>query len=612
MSNLELSVPYEDQVLNINGNPITLEDILEDTSLYINSSLFPTPKDSAFPILDLPCTAEDAKANVTVLDLKAVYEKGQSRRKANSEQRLLNADVNLTATSQKQIQGICAYVERCPEAARILQDLNGRVPIDVTFSKKDPFQPIFLVNLDSVYVSHKGIKVYELSRVKGEERNIFRLIVVLHFLDGTTKEFTSKNFQVQSKKNQKSGQEEDSSSDRGYFGTPSPEHKRKRAKIEEPSPLGSLSSDLNSDNSIITAEVVTDRLEANSALIHQLQVEKPIVTQRGDIAYHFPMNKSDLDVPLEEGDVIGFFGEAHEKTHIEKLTYFNAFKAKMAGVVSRSAYLEAKTPAEDEEKATSDLVCVIGMVNVKVLGQVKNGERIYASMEHPGVAIPQSRVCDAVFKDAFLLGQTLTGQDAGPGEVSLVQSFVSVMLSISSSHVTRAVGDLREHVKEDLKNEVKQIKRKCVRGVGRWLLAGLIFAVLLAVLLYQLFAPGSELRYYRCRQGSIKGSEMWFTFTTHDVQIPRVHGIEFTFEKLKEKMDLTFGEMKFTDAHYYLNLDRCAYGGIRLVGSPIDGKEMVRGAEILAVNHNCTIVYYHSKKWTPYKSGRDIVCKFHT
>lgn len=97
-------------------------------------------------------------------------------------------------------------MERCPEAARILQDLNGRVPIDVTFSKKDPFQPIFLVNLDSVYVSHKGIKVYELSRVKGEERNIFRLIVVLHFLDGTTKEFTSKNFQVQSKKNQKSGQ----------------------------------------------------------------------------------------------------------------------------------------------------------------------------------------------------------------------------------------------------------------------------------------------------------------------------------------------------------------------------------------------------------------------
>lgn len=64
------------------------------------------------------------------------------------------------------------------------------------------------------------------------------------------------------------------------------------------------------------------------------------------------MNKSDLDVALGEGDVIGFFGEPHEKTHIEKLTYFNAFKAKMAGVVSRSAYLEAKTPADDEEKGS--------------------------------------------------------------------------------------------------------------------------------------------------------------------------------------------------------------------------------------------------------------------
>ena len=94
-------------------------------------------------------------------------------------------------------------MERCPEAARILQDLNGRVPLEVEYSKKEPFFTNFSVNLDSVYLSHKGIKVYELSRVKGEERNVFRLVVVLHFLDGTTTEFTSKQFQVQSKKNQK-------------------------------------------------------------------------------------------------------------------------------------------------------------------------------------------------------------------------------------------------------------------------------------------------------------------------------------------------------------------------------------------------------------------------
>ena len=56
-----------------------------------------------FPSLDLSYT-DDAKANVTILDLKDAYEKGQSRRKTNSEQRLLNADVHLKATAQKQIQ----------------------------------------------------------------------------------------------------------------------------------------------------------------------------------------------------------------------------------------------------------------------------------------------------------------------------------------------------------------------------------------------------------------------------------------------------------------------------------------------------------------------------
>ena len=32
-------------MLNVNGKPITLDDILEETSLYINSSLFPVPAD---------------------------------------------------------------------------------------------------------------------------------------------------------------------------------------------------------------------------------------------------------------------------------------------------------------------------------------------------------------------------------------------------------------------------------------------------------------------------------------------------------------------------------------------------------------------------------------
>lgn len=56
-----------------------------------------------FSSFDLSYT-EDTKSNVTILDLKDVYEKGQMRRNANSEQRLLDAEVHLMATSEKPIQ----------------------------------------------------------------------------------------------------------------------------------------------------------------------------------------------------------------------------------------------------------------------------------------------------------------------------------------------------------------------------------------------------------------------------------------------------------------------------------------------------------------------------
>ena len=104
------------------------------------------------------------------------------------------------------------------------------------------------------------------------------------------------------------------------------------------------------------------------------------------------------------------------------------------------------------------------MVNVKVLGPVKNGERIFSSLEHPGVAIPQSRVSGHVASDAFLLGQTLESRDVKENEVNLVQSFLSILLSITSGHMTEAVTDLRKHVKEDVKTEVKEMKRKCLTG----------------------------------------------------------------------------------------------------------------------------------------------------
>ena len=97
-------------------------------------------------------------------------------------------------------------MERAPEAARILQDSTGRVPLNIIWKKNTENQVHFSVDLDSVYETSAGTKVYELSRVKGEERNIFQLVLNFLFLNGVSKEFITKRFRVKSKVNpQKSG-----------------------------------------------------------------------------------------------------------------------------------------------------------------------------------------------------------------------------------------------------------------------------------------------------------------------------------------------------------------------------------------------------------------------
>ena len=59
---------------------------------------------------------------------------------------------------------------------------------------------------------------------------------------------------------------------------------------------------------------------------------------------------------------------------------------------------------------TSDLVCIIGIVKVRVMGMVKNGEQLYAYKKKPGVAAAYSRLClDKREEDdkPFLIGMYL-------------------------------------------------------------------------------------------------------------------------------------------------------------------------------------------------------------
>ena len=93
--------------------------------------------------------------------------------------------------------------------------------------------------------------------------------------------------------------------------------------------------------------MVTGCLETKSAVINELQVNKPIVTSWEVIACCLRRKNTDHDLPLEEGDVMYFFAiEHHVKSHIERLTHFNASEAMMAGVISR--LFKVQSPAEDE------------------------------------------------------------------------------------------------------------------------------------------------------------------------------------------------------------------------------------------------------------------------
>ncbi|XP_048583347.1 uncharacterized protein LOC116609536 isoform X2 [Nematostella vectensis] len=419
-----------------------------------------------------PMASSEPSVIVQALDLKESYLKGQSRRKANSQQRLLDGEVHFIAKFSHPLQALHVYVERIPEAARILQDTTGRVPLAVILGETQGLKASFSVDLDSVYETSRGTKVYELSRVKGDERNVFRLVLSFVLLNGVAKDYVTKAFRVKSKtqhpKSTDSAEDivNSCSSDDSYSYQSSPENtrKRKREKLGAYSPSSS-SSGLGSDGASIP-EIITDHLVAQTAIIEELRVNSPILSQRGDIAYHFPLKKSlkTESEALEEGDVIGFFEDPDGATYIQRLTHFNAKKAKSAGVISRSAYLEAKAPTDSDQKDLDEVVCVIGMVGVKVMGPVVNGERIYASMETPGVAVPQSRICDVSTHDAFLLGQSLETYECKPNDVTAVQCFVSILLSISSGHVTQAISDLRHNVKEDVKTEVRHVKKRCMMG----------------------------------------------------------------------------------------------------------------------------------------------------
>ena len=86
-----------------------------------------------------------------------------------------------------------------------------------------------------------------------------------------------------------------------------------------------------------------DNLEANSALIGTLNANI-IKTGNRDIGYHIPLKELGQKGELNEGDVVGFFEDENQKSAIERLNKENYSRAKLAGVITRSYYVEGLCP----------------------------------------------------------------------------------------------------------------------------------------------------------------------------------------------------------------------------------------------------------------------------
>ena len=96
-------------------------------------------------------------------------------------------------------------------------------------------------------------------------------------------------------------------------------------------------------------ELVVNHLKAQQANIDCLTFSCMMQTPRGDIAYHLRLTNPDLYQTLDEGVVVGFFADEGGVATIEPLSNENVSQAVMAGVISRSAYVEAHAPSEGDK-----------------------------------------------------------------------------------------------------------------------------------------------------------------------------------------------------------------------------------------------------------------------
>lgn len=534
-------------------------------------------------------SAHCSEARIKILNPRLEYDKIQRKhgpRGKISEQRILNGQVDMQVETNIPLQELYVYVMREFEAEKKLMAKDpssyGVGPTRITnldITQLAGTIPTYICkfDLDSVYKTPDGKEIYKLEKTKGLEYNRFQLKVCPQFINGTTTSLYPYEFVLKSAKTVK----------------------------QAPNPIPTVSSppQATSTSDDRYSRFICQYLEAEFARIKTLEVEQ-IKTTNHDIAYYIKRKYPDDENTFEEGDVVGFFESPTGDTVIDLLTSENAHEARLAGVISRSAYLKGKAGRFDRENDDADLVCIIGEIQVKVIGKVRTGELIYTcpSDKFPGTATASHELGN---RRQTLIGYAM-GESSGPG-VSKVDCLVSLILSIGAKEQLRALEQLRhslEEMKDNLTISIDTVGVRITRmqrgwrGMWKKLLAVTIFLAVVGVVCGLMLAPNSPYVKQKCRADSIKGHYLSFKFypPNSDDEI-KVTGLEFTWKKLKKKLSLKFDRMNGTDGYrYFLNKERCETGGIRSVASWLDPAPTEPKVNVLAVNSKCSKVYYHSRK----------------
>lgn len=106
-----------------------------------------------------------------------------------------------------------------------------------------------------------------------------------------------------------------------------------------------------------------------------------------------------------------------------------------------------------------------------MIGTVQNGERVYAAVHQPGVAIPETQIPLRAMagRTPTLLGQALENKTSFKQDsVHLVHCFVSIVLGIQSGQLANAINNLQESMQGRFEDVMIKNRSKWLKGEQRF------------------------------------------------------------------------------------------------------------------------------------------------